>query len=372
MMANGKRIVVSVISDLVSDQRVHKICLYLVERGYIVILVGRRFADSAELEPRPYKTERIHCIFRKGLMQYAEFNLKLFLKLLQKKTDLFLSNDLDTLLPNFLLARLRGKRLVYDSHEYFTGTPELATKPFKQNIWKSLERAMLPRIKDAYTVNASIAATYQKQFGIDMKVVRNVPLCNQPFQAVDVMPFPPDRYVLLMQGAGIHRSRGAEEVIESMALLPQPFLLVFIGGGDLWRELQEKVWVLKLEEKVWFIPRVPFQKLRAYTQSAQLGLSLDKPAGPNHRMSLPNKVFDYIHAGLPVLVSPIFEVKQVVEKYNIGLCLSEIKPQAIADAIMWIHENKNVYELWKTNTKTAMHDSCWENEVKVLDEIFND
>ena len=368
----GKRIVVSVISDLVSDQRVHKVCTYLHQKGYVVMLIGRRFTTSAPLEKRIYKTERISCSFKKGMAQYAEFNFKLFLTLLRKRTDVFLANDLDTLVPNYLNSILRKKALVYDSHEYFIGTPELQEKPLKRKLWKTIESLLLPKIKRAYTVNQSIAELYKNECGINMKVVRNVPICQHPVVIPDLHPFPLGKFVLLLQGAGINKERGAEELVKSMQLIPDQFLLVFIGSGDAWQDLQAMTKTLGLTHKIQFIRKVPFDKLSDYTRAAHLGISLDKPTCINYALSLPNKLFDYIHSGLPVLASNVVEVKRIVDTYNIGMCISEVSPKAIAEAILWIYNNKALYDTWKQNTIAAAREFCWEKEQLVLDKIFTD
>ncbi|MCA1760901.1 MAG: hypothetical protein LC658_14130, partial [Bacteroidales bacterium] len=120
-----KRIIVSVTSDLVSDNRVHKTCTTLGEMGFEVLLVGRKLAGSQPLSPRNYQTKRIKLFFNKGPLFYACFNFRLFCLLLFSKCDLLLSNDLDTLPANFLASKLKNKPLVYDSHEFFTEVPEL-------------------------------------------------------------------------------------------------------------------------------------------------------------------------------------------------------------------------------------------------------
>jgi glycosyltransferase involved in cell wall biosynthesis len=267
---------------------------------------------------------------------------------------------------------LRLKKLVYDSHEYFTGTPELQKKPLKRKFWKCIESLLLPKLKQAYTVNQSIAAIYKKEYGIEMKVVRNVPLCKQYMVPPDVALFPSGKFILLLQGAGINKDRGADDVIESMNLLPEPFFLIFIGSGDAWEQLQAKTRTLGLTDKIRFIPKVPFAVLKSYTKGANLGLSLDKLTCQNHKLSLPNKLFDYIHAGVPVLSSSVIEVKRIIEGYNIGMCLDEVSPKSIADAILLIYNNKTMYDQWKLNTAIAAREFCWENEQSVLDEIFKD
>ena len=106
-----KIITVSVISELTTDQRVIRICTTLQEMGFEVTVIARRFGDSLPLGSYIFKARRLRCFFRKGFMQFAEFNIKLFFYLLFQKTDYLLANDLDTLFPNYLISNLRKKKI---------------------------------------------------------------------------------------------------------------------------------------------------------------------------------------------------------------------------------------------------------------------
>ena len=161
-----KKITVSVISDLTTDQRVIRISSSLQQMGFSVTVIARSFSDSLPLDEYVFKAKRIHCIFRKGFLQYAEFNLKLFFSLLFTKTDYLLANDLDVLLPNYMISKLRRKKIFYDTHEYFTGVPELKNSPTKRKIWKWIEDRIFPKLPVVYTVNDSVKNTYEKEYGI--------------------------------------------------------------------------------------------------------------------------------------------------------------------------------------------------------------
>jgi len=169
-----RRIVVSVTNDLVTDQRVYKVCKSLQKLGFDILLIGRQLKNSPPIE-RPYKTYRMRLLFNKGFLFYAEYNLRLFFKLLFTKKDILLSNDLDTLLPNYIISKLQKKKLVYDSHELFTEVPELINRPRVQNIWIGIEKRILPNLKICYTVCQSIADYYDKKYGTNFKVIRNLP-----------------------------------------------------------------------------------------------------------------------------------------------------------------------------------------------------
>src|SRR5579872_6367211 len=160
-----KRIIISVISDLVTDQRVHKVSLTLSEAGYTVLLIGARRKHSLELAPRSYSTRRIRMLFQKKAFFYAEFNLRLFLRLLFTRGDIFLGNDLDALPGVWLAARLRRKPVVYDTHEYYLGMPELEGRHFVKKCWQRIERFLFPRVQHVYTICDSFAELYRRDYG---------------------------------------------------------------------------------------------------------------------------------------------------------------------------------------------------------------
>src|SRR5690349_14471666 len=125
--------------------------------GYQVLLAGRRSSRSFTVNELPYKAVRFPNPFRRGPLMYIVFNVQLFFYLLFKKADVLWANDLDTVLPNFLISRLKGVVLVYDSHEYFT---ESVYKKSSRKIWELLEKVIFPRLKNVITVNNSIKLAY--------------------------------------------------------------------------------------------------------------------------------------------------------------------------------------------------------------------
>ena len=140
-----KRIIISVTSDLYTDQRVHKTAITLQEMGFDVLLVGRKLPTSLSIK-RSYKTKRMRLIFKTEVWFYMEYNIRLFFFLLFTKTDVLLANDLDTLLSNFLISKLKRKLLVYDSHEMFCEGPELQGRKFVQSVWRFIERSIVPKL----------------------------------------------------------------------------------------------------------------------------------------------------------------------------------------------------------------------------------
>jgi glycosyltransferase involved in cell wall biosynthesis len=364
--------IVSVINDLVTDRRVHKTCTVLTEQGYEVTLVGRVLKNSLPLDERVYKTHRMKLWFEKGVAFYTEFTIRLFFFLLQNKTSLLVANDLDTLLPNYYFSKRRKIALVYDSHEIFCEVPELQETPLKKKIWERLEKSIVPKLKYCITVNHSIAKWFNQKYKVDFKVVRNIPdkISVNKIKTRVELNLPIDKKIILLQGAGINIQRGAEEAVEAMQYVSDAILLI-IGGGDAVENLKIEIKHFKLEDKVTMLPKMKPEELYQYTCNADIGLSLDKATNLNYQLSLPNKLFDYVYAGVPVLASPLTEIKSFIEKYNVGVCIENHTAKHIADKMNYMLTSAD-YNVWKANTKIAAQENSWDTEKKVWVNLINE
>ena len=327
------RAIVAVTNDLCTDNRVHRTCTVLQELGYDVLLVGRVLPGSLPLD-RPYATKRMRLLFRRGALFYAEYNVRLFLLLLFARCGQVVANDLDTLPASFVATRMRGKKLVYDSHEFYTEVPELVGRPAVRRVWLAIERWIFPKLQHVITVNDSIANAYAERYGKRPAVVRNIPMPRElgPLPTRRELDLPEDRFILILQGSGINVQRGAEEAVEAMRELPG-CLLLLVGGGDAWPVLEHMVKDLALSDRVRMLPRMPYERMMQYTRNADLGLSLDKDTNLNYRFSLPNKLFDYFCASIPALVTDLPEVAGIVRKYDAGIVLAHPRPDAMAHAV---------------------------------------
>jgi glycosyltransferase involved in cell wall biosynthesis len=126
----------------------------------------------------------------------------------------------------------------------------------------------------------------------------------------------------------------------------------------------------KLENKVDMIRKMPPSELKKYTPLAHLGFSLDGFTDTNFLYNLPNKIFDYIHAGVPVIATEIPEVKAIVEEYQCGVCTKSQEPIEIAEQVKSIMNNNEYYQRLRQNALIAAKELCWENEKSKIVDIY--
>ena len=357
-----KRIIVSVTNDLVTDQRVDKTCDVLTEIGFEVILVGRKLKNSLPIH-RKYSSKRFRLVFNKGILFYAEYNTRLFLFLLFSRKNFLFSNDLDTLLPNYLISKIQKKKLFFDSHELFSEIPELVNKKRVKNVWIYLEKIIIPRLENIITVSDSIKNYYHNLYGISATVLRNIPKIEKISQKnfeIDTK----GRKVILYQGS-VNIGRGIELMIDTMPLL-NGYLFIVIGDGDIIDKLKTKVIKLSLENRVKFLGKKTPQELKNLTPNAVIGMSLEEDLGLNYRYALPNKIFDYIHANVPIIVSDLPEMRSVIKKYAVGELLIERTPKNLAKTITNMTNNS-----YKKEMKAAKEELNWSKEKEKLTSIFS-
>lgn len=356
-----KTIIVSVTNDLSTDQRVAKICNTLFEHNYKVLLIGRKLKTSIPIS-RKYKTLRMSLLFNTGFLFYAEYNIRLFFTLLFLKKDLLVSNDLDTLLPNYMVGKLQSKVLIYDSHELFTEIPELVDRPKIKNIWTGIEKRILPNLKNCYTVSNAIAAYYTNKYNTPFKTIRNLPRTKTIISGT--FPFATsEKKIILYQGA-INMGRGLELMINTMKHL-ENHLLVLIGSGDILEDLKQQSLELVKANKVYFLGKLSPVKMQKLTPLADIGISLEEDLGLNYRYALPNKIFDYLHAEIPVLVSNLPEMKKIIDRYKFGEIVRNRDPKLLAKQIQNFSLKKHSEEI--INAKKSLN---WEHEEQKLISIF--
>ncbi len=358
-----KRIIFTVTTDLNFDQRMIRICTSLANAGNDVLLVGRLLGNSKPTDNQPFMQKRLFCFFQKGKLFYAEYNVRLFFFLLLNFFDTVCAIDLDTVLPCFLIGKIKNKTIVYDAHEYFTEVPEVVERPFTKRIWEAIADFCIPKIKYCYTVGEGLADIFSKRYNVDFQVIRNISVAkNQDFlkekNAIKV---------ILYQGA-LNVGRGLEQYIEAMQWVENAELHL-AGDGDIRTHLEQLVCDFKVEKKVVFLGKLKPNELTKITQNAFLGLNLLENKGLSYYYSLANKTFDYIQAEIPALHPDFPEYQAIMTKYEIGILL-DLEPKKIADCITELLNDTQKYAHFQEECRRAKKVFTWENEEPKLIEFY--
>jgi len=368
----NKSVIMTVSSDLATDNRVHRSCTLLTELGFEVLLLGRHKKDSPAMPLRAYRYKRFRLPFEKGALFYAVLNIRLFLYLLFSKRANLFANDLDTLPAVFLISKIKKVPLIYDSHELFTEVPELIERPKIQNIWLTIERWIFPKLSHTITVNQSIAQLFKQKYQNNVAVVRNVPMqitALHPYSKEE-LGLPPETKMLIVQGSGLNVDRGIEEAINAMTQITNAVLFL-VGSGDIIPKAKKMVTDKALQDKVIFVGRLPYLEMMRYTATADLGLALDKPLSLNYQLALPNKVFDYLQAQTPIVASPLIEIERLIQNYDCGELIQEVKPDSIAQKINQILADQERLKQLQLNCQKAAQIEHWEKDAKVLKEVIS-
>jgi hypothetical protein len=259
-----------------------------------------------------------------------EYNLRLFFFLLCRRFDIYHSNDLDTLLPMWLTSFIFKKKLVYDSHEYFLGVPEIQNRYFVKKVWSSIESFIFPKLKYVFTVNESISDLYFKDYKVRPLVIRNLPNKSSLIKVKTKkdLGLPDNKKLVILQGSGINVDRGAEELLEAISIQDDFFLSV-VGKGDVVDKLKRRCAKSDLVDKVLFVPTLPYSQMMQFTLNSDVGVSLDKNNNINYKFSLPNKIFDYSKAEIPFVSTNLVEIRKIAEEFHTGVLISSLNPESI-------------------------------------------
>jgi glycosyltransferase involved in cell wall biosynthesis len=287
------------------------------------------------------------------------------------KPDVVHAHDAAMLLPGIIGARLTGAQLVYDSHELATSVP------YRERAWvwfvAAIERLVVPRCAAVITVSGGIARRLRERYRLPITptVVRNVTE-PRPRGAGDLrrrLGIDAQTPLVLHQGAPAP-ARGCEVLLTAIERLPGVHL-VFLGDPELGYAtvLRDLMRAHGVEDRVTLLPNVPLEELLAHTAEADVGVTLLQDTCENHRLALPNKLFEYIAAGVPVVASALPETRRVVEGYGVGWCVPPHDPFALADALRNALSRHGDTGL-KEHLEAAGQELCWSCEQERLLELY--
>lgn len=334
-------------------------------------LAGERPA-TAEERPRSLRLLRrlpmkIHSFF--ALLQYYRRAWKI---VKSEPGDIYHCHDLETLPLGYMTKRRHGARLVYDAHEL---TTELAYISRLERVgWRVLERFLIRRTDENITTGTYRAAYLAKKYRVAAPtVILNCPplsATGAPNHALrEKLGLIDDKVPVILYQGGFVPGRGLDNLVLAAAHLDRG-VLVLMGWGPLEEELRRLVKEKSLEERVYFTEPVPPEQVVYYCISASVGVVIYQNTGLNNYYATPNKLYEYIHAGLPVVSMDFPALKEVMEGYGLGCTFDPEEPESIAAAINFVLADEQRYDTMRKNALEAARIFNWETESKKLLEIY--
>src|SRR3954451_5528273 len=272
-----------------------------------------------------------------------------------------------------------GGRTIYDSRDVYMESRRFAVAavPVRQAL-RHLERRWAQRADRVITVNDSYATLIERQLGVSRpSVVRNVPACWTPptapqQQIRDALGLPASTAVVLYQGQLI-TDRGIEASMEAILEVDNPVLLP-LGRGPLRRAIEQQVVTAPYRGKVFLLPPVAPDELLAWTASADVSVMAIAPTSINHRFTTPQKLFESIAVGVPVVASDLPGMAEVVRDANAGCLCDPLSPTSIAQAIRsLVNESPADRAARRARLLAVAHDRyAWDNEASKLVALYED
>ena len=309
----------------------------------------------------------------KRLLSYCEFVLKAAVGAYRLRGDLYEAHDLPALLPTLLAARLRGKPLIYRANEVFSETH--AQVRFAR-FWRGLDRLLVPFCDEVVTPEEHRSRIYREEYGAKKEplTVRNCPPYRPRVESTRLRDELRRRGVafdtiVLYQGL-VDSMRCVEEIAEATRSFDEGLVLVVLGSGfGSWSDPQAR---LASYDRLIVLPRVPYRELAPYTASADIGILLYRNDCRNNYYCAPNKLFEYMMMGIPMVAPSFPGILPIVEGGNVGLCVDPAQPGQIAAAVNELARSPELRRRMKENgLRLSRERYNWEIEFAPLLERYH-
>lgn len=375
-----------VLSAVRTDARVMRSATALKEAGYsvsVIDMVDEYNAETEDIRGILVKHVKISRAFfatrfkRRVLARTLLFFLRSTWQLLRTPADIYHAHDFTALPASYIAASLRRKPLIFDAHELPLSELDVPHRRLLRLLLKPLLSRMISRSAGGIGAAPLYEELLRKRYSIKHVVLlRNFP----PYRLVKPthllhqhLGLDPATRIVLYQG-NLQSDRRLDIIIKAVRFLEDNIVVVMLGKGiePTLTQLQELVASENVSKRVRFLPPVSYDELLDWTASADLGLTLIPPDGTlNMRTCLPNKLFEYLMAGVPVLTSHMEAVAPLVATYDVGRVVDSLEPADLAAAINHILEDTDGLARMRQNALSASAaEFCWDKEKSRLLQLY--
>jgi len=299
-----------------------------------------------------------------------------FVELLGVPADMYHASDITALPACYIASLLRGKPLIFEPYELPLVQPWITRLRPLHALSVRLLRSLLPRCSGIIVTSPSYAPELQRRYGGRAAVViRNIPTYQPPVSSKRIQQYlglGPKVRIAIYQG-GLNPDRGLDVLVRAARFLDPDIVIVMKAWGDSQPKLEALIAREQVGDRVRIIPPVPYEESHLWTASADIGLVIYRPQSLSVRMTLPNKVFEYLMAGVPVLTSSLDAVADLVGTYDVGRVESSLAPQDVGRAISTMIGDEAGLSRMRRNALAAVHSELrWEVESQKLVQLYRE
>ncbi|AFH48972.1 Glycosyltransferase [Ignavibacterium album JCM 16511] len=367
-MSEKKKVLITFLGNINYDTRCNNLFDSFTSKGYDVDFIGFDWLTENFASVKGKKT--VYKLSKKSLsiFFYLKFYSLLKLKVLSKKFDIIFAEDLYCLPVCIIAGKIKGAKVIYDCRELFGFLAGLKNKKLIQRFWSTIEKLFIRKADLILTTGEMDSEFIRRRYNLHNDlVIRNLPLYKKSDSPVDyysLLGIDKSKKVLLYQGVVLH-GRGLKMIFEFLQT-SDDFVLVILGSGEMlsyYKNLSNK---MGLDNKVFFIGKIPQEKLLDYTAGAFAGLSLIENVSMSYYYALPNKLFEYIMAEIPVITTDLPQMKKIIEEFEVGFTIPEGKINELINVLSKLSTDKNLYFQLKLNCRKASQTLNWGDEVEKL------
>ncbi|MBT8379703.1 MAG: glycosyltransferase family 4 protein [Ignavibacteria bacterium] len=308
---------------------------------------------------------------KKGFLSlsfYLKFIWHLKLNLIKSNAGIFFAEDIYTLPFVVILANLKRAKVFYDSRELFGHLAGLKDKKLKQIFWRLIEKLFINKADYVIVTGEMDEKFIKEKFNLTNTIVlRNLPRYYKSPMHIDLhsnLQIDKNKKIILYQGI-ILKGRGIELIYKILKELPE-HVFVIVGGGDFEKYYKELAVKMDLVDQVYFLGKLTQEELPKVTAAAHVGTALIENLSLSYYYALPNKLFEYIMAEVPVFVSDLPQMKEIVEKYEVGFVVNPDNADEIVSTLKNLSTDSDLYDKLKQNCTKASEELNWEKEVVTL------
>jgi glycosyltransferase involved in cell wall biosynthesis len=364
-MPDKKKVVITFLGNIDYDTRCNNLFNTLTEEGYDVDFIGFDWLTENFSTSKGKKT--VYKLSKKSssIFFYFKFYSLLKLHLLSRKYDIIFAEDVYCLPVCVILGKIKGAKVIYDCRELFGFLAGLKERKFIQKFWQVVEKIFIKKSNLVLTTGEMDSEFIRKNYHVKNElVVRNLPVykkSDSQFDYYSNLRLEKSKKVLLYQGVVLH-GRGLKMIFDFLQTTDD-FVLVVIGGGEKLTYYKNLSQQLNISNKVFFIGKIPQDKLINYTAGAFVGLTLIENISLSYYYALPNKLFEYVMAEIPVIATDLPQMKKIIDEYKVGFTIEENNIGQLRETLYKLKDDEKLYNQLKANCRNASEHLNWRKEI---------